>query len=153
MNINSVCVSVQQVTCRFSGMMEYPSYSEVSRCGLIILDIGNLASVVVASELSDNPGASITNSYEMLATAVSRALLRDREFEAIFWVEHYGRMSYSRRPSETMNAVSQFTQVVLEPNRNSQSQNGDFAVVKYVDIRRGPDWLKEAMDRLSQVLG
>ncbi len=43
--------------------------------------------VVVATELPDNPGVSITNWAEYLATEIRRVYLT--QGEALIWIEHY----------------------------------------------------------------
>lgn len=43
--------------------------------------------VVIATELEDNPGTSITNAAERIATAVWHLL--ERPVNGMLWVEHY----------------------------------------------------------------
>jgi hypothetical protein len=61
------------------------------RCHLQVYRDGDIA-VVVATELEDNPGASITNSFEYLATGVWQKL--GVTFEQTTWIEHYCSESY-----------------------------------------------------------
>ena len=64
-----------------------------SHCDLFI--IGNL---VIATEASDNPGTSITNMAEHLATRVCYHFSLDPE--AMIWIEHYPERGheYLHRP-------------------------------------------------------
>ena len=45
--------------------------------------------VVVFTELDDNPGTSITNVIEHLATAFKNVFLKNVPREQIIWIEHY----------------------------------------------------------------
>ena len=61
--------------------------------------------ILLASELADNPGPSITNSAEALATALAERYGIDGG-RAVF-IEHYDQASYRGLPSEpTFDAVS-----------------------------------------------
>ena len=61
--------------------------------------------ILLASELADNPGFSITNSAEALATALVERYSLDPG-RAVF-LEHYDRASYPGMPREpTFDAVS-----------------------------------------------
>ena len=51
------------------------------------------ATVVVISELAENPGVSVTNAAAALATEIAR--IYDLETVTTFWVEHYGAFSYT----------------------------------------------------------
>lgn len=54
--------------------------------------------IVIATELAENPGQSITNCYERLAEMVTDA--HGLKPEHTLWVEHYNADSYSGRPLE-----------------------------------------------------
>jgi len=45
--------------------------------------------VVVVTELSDNPGASITNCFERIVPRVLAAFLPLMPLKSVIWVEHY----------------------------------------------------------------
>ncbi|MFA5790690.1 MAG: hypothetical protein WC976_06490 [Caldisericia bacterium] len=60
-----------------------------SKCGVTILDGTNNKKIVVLTELPDNPGTSVTNFAEGIASAVVRDLLPEALAYAIKWVEHY----------------------------------------------------------------
>lgn len=62
-----------------------------SRCWLRIYEEPGRTPVVIASELEDNPGTSVTNAVERIAADVLRLYLRDRLGKAVpfFWYEHY----------------------------------------------------------------
>ena len=59
-----------------------------SKCGVSIIG-GDDGKTVVLTELPDNPGTSVTNFAEGIATAVKHELLPDFPFYKIKWVEHY----------------------------------------------------------------
>jgi hypothetical protein len=67
------------------------------RCDLHVYRDGDTAAVV-ASEREGNPGASITNTYEYLATGVWQKL--GLPLDQVTWVEHYGTSSYGVRIDE-----------------------------------------------------
>jgi hypothetical protein len=73
------------------------------RCDLYVYREGD-AAVVVASEHEDNPGASITNTYEDLATGVWQKL--GLPIDQVTWVEHYGAQAYGVRIDETFDWVT-----------------------------------------------
>jgi len=57
-----------------------------SKCWIRIFS-KDLAYIVIATELPDNPGTSITNTAAALATSV--AIEFDIEPERLVWIEHY----------------------------------------------------------------
>jgi len=59
-----------------------------SKCGLDIYVRGDRA-IVVFTELPDNPGTSITNMIEVLATQIYHERLRKLSPENIKFIEHY----------------------------------------------------------------
>lgn len=68
---------------------------------------GGQQTVVIASELPDNPGMSITNAAAELATQVCQRYGIDPE--CLVWVEHYGATattSYRQDPPETYDLVT-----------------------------------------------
>lgn len=65
-----------------------------SRCGLTILPLSKDKVIVVLSELAANPGASITNRYAEIGTAVYEEFLSHVSVHDITWIEHYNRDSY-----------------------------------------------------------
>jgi len=66
---------------------EYPGTWTSSRCDIVVND-----NIVIATELADNPGASITNSAAELATAI----VKDFDILPVdlVLIEHYGHESY-----------------------------------------------------------
>lgn len=58
--------------------------------------------VVLCTEAHDNPGTSITNMAEGVATQVCRAL--DIPLDKLVWIEHYAGMS--SEPRETFDLVT-----------------------------------------------
>ena len=76
----------------YAGLCSYrDGNSRLCRCDLHVYREGSVA-VVVAHEREDNPGSSITNSYEYLATGVWKKL--DLSFDQTTWIEHYCSASY-----------------------------------------------------------
>jgi hypothetical protein len=76
----------------FLGEFAYPGLNTAypGRCGLSVWRAGTRAyAVVIASELPTNPGASITNAYEQLATRVVRQLWPTVPPWGTLWFEHY----------------------------------------------------------------
>jgi hypothetical protein len=76
----------------FLGEFAYPGLSKAypGRCGLSVWRHGaEPYAVVIASELPTNPGASITNAYEGLATHVLRQLWPQVPPWGTLWFEHY----------------------------------------------------------------
>lgn len=59
-----------------------------SKCGVSIIG-GDNDTTVVLTELPDNPGTSVTNFVEGIATAVVRELLPRFPIHKIKWVDHY----------------------------------------------------------------
>ncbi len=57
-------------------------------CGIEAIAASRGRRVVIATELRDNPGMSITNAAEFVATAVCREL--QIHPARLVWIEHYG---------------------------------------------------------------
>jgi hypothetical protein len=76
----------------FSGLHEFPS-----ECRLRVFEGPGLPLVVIATERPDNPGTSITNAAELLATQVYKWL--EYPARGIVFLEHYekdGEESYAK---------------------------------------------------------
>ncbi len=58
-----------------------------SWCALEVIPVADSHTAVIATELQDNPGTSITNAFELLAVAVCRDFRID---PSLMWIEHYG---------------------------------------------------------------
>lgn len=67
-----------------------------SKCGLSFIPHQDDPShiYVVLTELAENPGTSITNAYEKIATAIYNDFLIQTPIENINWIEHYTNESY-----------------------------------------------------------
>lgn len=61
---------------------------------LTLYDLADGGTLVVASERPDNPGASVTNAAEQLATWAAFRL--EFEPEQLVWVEHYPAVGYGQ---------------------------------------------------------
>jgi hypothetical protein len=57
-------------------------------CRIEVIPASRDRTVVIATELQDNPGMSITNAAEYVATAACRELRIDPA--TLVWIEHYG---------------------------------------------------------------
>jgi len=76
----------------YAGLCSYrDGNGRLCRCDLHVYLHGK-AAVVVAHEREDNPGSSITNSYEYLASGVWKKL--GLSVEQTTWIEHYSDASY-----------------------------------------------------------
>lgn len=68
---------------KFKGIGTCDSY-----CGVEIMRRGRAATVIL-TELPDNPGTSVTNAIENIATLIYKERLSDMAADAITWIEHY----------------------------------------------------------------
>ena len=59
-----------------------------SQCALEILRLRDGRTAVIATEVADNPGTSVTNAFELLATDVCAWFAIDPR--RLVWIEHYG---------------------------------------------------------------
>jgi hypothetical protein len=62
-------------------------HRRAAHCGIEAFIYADGCAVVIATELADNPGMSITNAAEYAATAVCRRLGIDPHH--LVWIEHY----------------------------------------------------------------
>lgn len=72
-----------------------------SKCGVTIKKQDEKITVIL-TELDDNPGTSITNAYEEIATKLHNEQLQHVDPTSIRWIEHYS----SKRYGETFDEVS-----------------------------------------------
>jgi hypothetical protein len=95
--------------------------------------------VVIAGGLDDNPGSSITNAVEMLATTIKRSLFSDgREFHLI---EHY-RDGIDGHPAPTYSLIHFSHRPLQDSPEERGNIEGDF---------RHPSW--EPIDDVEQLVG
>jgi hypothetical protein len=88
----------------YTGLCSYrDDLDRLCRCDLHVYRDGD-AAVVVASERADNPGSSITNSYENLATGVWQKM--GLFLDQVTWVEHYASQSCGVCIEETFDWVT-----------------------------------------------
>jgi hypothetical protein len=59
-----------------------------SHCALELIPLANSRIAAIATELTDNPGTSITNAAELLASLVCDQFRIDPD--KLIWIEHYG---------------------------------------------------------------
>lgn len=75
-----------------------------SRCRVRVFEPHNQPLVVLATELPDNPGTSITNFAEQLATQVGQLLAAP--LETLVWIEHYPERGTKPHERESFSLVS-----------------------------------------------
>jgi hypothetical protein len=84
-------------------------------CGIQVFKIDNSQKVMIlATELKNNPGASITNAAENIATEIIR--LVDIQYDNMIWIEHYKRE----------NEEDTFDYVKFECNSNNVLSNPEW---------------------------
>lgn len=75
--------------CTFTGRVAYRGpLGQPSECHVQVYERAGALPVVIATEMDDNPGASITNAAGEAATHVWRTLLPHAR-EGVRWIEHY----------------------------------------------------------------
>ena len=67
----------------------YREFGTKTICGLKIFRDNMGRKIVVMTELKDNPGMSITNCVEHLATQIKQDFLSKTISTEIVWIEHY----------------------------------------------------------------
>ena len=70
---------------------EHPVLGTPAHCRLRIFDT-DAGAIVIFSELADNPGISVTNATEVLATEIANVYRLNRTTTR--WIEHYDRNVY-----------------------------------------------------------
>ena len=106
-------------------------------CALEILRIPDGRSVVIATELKDNPGTSVTNFCEHLAHRVCAGFLIDPS--KLVWIEHYGYPlpGTLKRHLRTYDLVT----FLMMPARNNEV----FASPKWCPMQ-DEDWLELGLE-------
>jgi hypothetical protein len=66
----------------FTGLWNRPA-----KCRIRVYRLESGMTVVIATELPDNPGTTITNAAELLATEIRQRFVAAGE--AMVWIEHY----------------------------------------------------------------
>lgn len=74
-------------------------------CGVSIFQAAPDMAVVVLTEFQHNPGMSVTNAVDVIATKVRRAFLGGVSPENIIWIERY---EYGTRAGETTGETFDF---------------------------------------------
>lgn len=69
-------------------------------CGVRVISVDATKKIVILTELADNPGSSVTNSWPFIASSVYYQLFREVDPKGIAWVEHYGQQSYRHPHSD-----------------------------------------------------
>ena len=102
-------------------------------CRVRIFDRNPQPPVVILTELADNPGASVTNASEYIATELRQrhSLLRTA---APIWIEHYNGESYANGH--------------FAPDRFGRI---DFTFAR--DTYRNPQWRPVSASELQEMLG
>lgn len=81
--IQEMKTDAASLECKFKGF-----WGTEAKCGLAIEKHKNEFRVTL-TELPDNPGTSVTNMVEHLATMVKQQFLHEIPNETITWIEHY----------------------------------------------------------------
>lgn len=79
-----------------------------AKCGVTFSQTDGRVTVTV-TELRDNPGCSVTNQFEEIATWIFQQCLSDNDPATISWVEHYEEVSQTERfngKRQTWDAVA-----------------------------------------------
>ncbi len=125
---------------------KYAGYHNLpSRCRIRIYQRDGRVPVVIATELDENPGTSITNMAEQLCAEVIRTCLPERfEEEPVRWVEHH-----PRTPDELRRNYPEFAQVTFHSAapRRVQRYGTD-----RLQLGR-PQWTYLARKRLEELVG
>lgn len=90
---------------RYWGFRNTPSH-----CRIRVFEPNGQPLVVLATELPDNPGTSITNFAEQLATQIGELLAAP--LETLVWIEHYPERGAKPHERESFALVS-FTRTAL----------------------------------------
>ena len=84
-------VQVRKIPCYvFGGLHSFKSV-----CSLVIDQSRNL---VIATEIADNPGTSITNAVDLLANQVCNEFQLDKQ--RLTWIERYTKQSYKGKGND-----------------------------------------------------
>ena len=133
-----------------------------SHCGIRVYVVGD-GMVVVISELPDNPGTSVTNAIEQIASELLPNLVGDpNRLDTITWIEHYPASPplsppsrkrpwlYCGRLEETFDLV---TFAGIDPPRKSWIGQF-FGYDKCVyGCYRGPAWRRISRTELEILIG
>ena len=98
----------------FSGRLNYKGYGrQIASCQLDAYFGLDLHKVFIVTEMSDNPGCSITNGIEMVADAIEEKFGLGHVFgptsdRTSILVEHYDNRSYSSRPDRDDYSIMEF---------------------------------------------
>jgi hypothetical protein len=94
----------------------YKGYSDAkSVCRLRVFTDPDRPAVVVASELAENPGTSVTNRAEVVASQACRDFQLDPE--STLFLEHYGPFSYRGCPPGERERFCLVTFDATDPGR------------------------------------
>lgn len=104
--------------CRYNGIGGCAAV-----CNVVIVT-GKGRAVVLFSERADNPGTSITNWYDKLATGVYKQHLAHFAPASIGWLEHYPAESHAPAPESLDRVVMRWDGQLFGP-----------PAWKYVEIR------------------
>jgi len=90
----------------------HPKEGIEARCRIRVYRPDEGTVIVIATELPDNPGVSITNWAEHLATEIRDTYLK--QGEALIWIEHYPGRPSRYDPSVTIK--EEFDRVLMRWN-------------------------------------
>ena len=93
-------------------------HSFKSVCSLVIDQSRNL---VIATEIADNPGTSITNAVDLLANQVCDEFKLDKQ--KLTWIERYTEQSYKGKGNDRNYPSYSIVNFVLKNNKLVQGQH------------------------------
>ena len=89
-----------------------------SACSLVVDRSRNL---VIATEIADNPGTSITNAVDLLANKVCNEFQLDKQ--RLTWIERYTKQSYKGKGDDENYPSCSIVNFVLENNKLTQGKH------------------------------
>lgn len=131
---------------------EYKGYrGQTSRCDIQIKKKGGVFIVVLATELADNPGTSITIMVEDLAREI--CVKNSIPFNRLVWIEHYPEM---HSPLTGLVSEATYCRVTFESDRDTYLKNPTWTQIprENVDALMGQDgrMSKEMPDLWQQII-
>lgn len=125
----------------YEGLWQHPAV-----CRIRVYERSNNAPVVIASELPENPGTSITNMCEFLAAEVIAkhlpAVFESTDPEPVIWIEQYPRDPHNTKlPEFTKATFTNYTPHVEWLGRSKRLRIGQ------------PQWSHLEREQVEQLVG
>lgn len=110
-----------------------------SACRLRVYETPGKVPVALVTELTDNPGTSITNMAEYLATLIWKML--ERPADGLVWIEHYEDRA---RVGGRTTLKNEFDRVTFEPRSDASGILTGFGE---------PHWQRISREEVETLLG